>query len=198
MSYTLNITFDFGALTGLVLNGILFDSLGLQTGPTITTGFVELGQGVYSYLATIPDAHVGTLVAYKASDATIKAAVSINPQEVEYTNTKLSLMDLKLNAIDDYIDTEVAALTAAVGSISTAVGSLSSAQEIADVFLGRNLAGGSDGGRTVQDALRFLRNRWVRTATTLVVYTEDDTTQAWASTLTSSGSADPTVESNPA
>jgi hypothetical protein len=68
---------------------------------------------------------------------------------------------------------------------------------VADGLLNRNLAGGADGGRTVRDALRFLRNRWTRTATALVVYAEDDTTPAWTSVLTVSGGTYPVVESNP-
>lgn len=83
MSYTLNLTFDFGTLTGLTLNGKLFNSSGVQVGSTITSGFVELGNGNYSYLATIPSGHVGSFIAYKSSDATIDAIVSINPQEDE-------------------------------------------------------------------------------------------------------------------
>jgi hypothetical protein len=106
------------------------------------------------------------------------------------------------------ISTQVAADLATAhgtGSWQTATGfstlttsDIPTTAQIADKLLGRNLAGGSDGGRTVTDALRFLRNRWTRTATTLVVYTEDDTTQAWTSVLTSDSTANPAVESNPA
>lgn len=69
---------------------------------------------------------------------------------------------------------------------------------IADKILGRNLAGSSDGGRTVKDALRFLRNKWVRTSTTLTVYQEDDSTSAWTSTLVAGASLDPVASSDPA
>lgn len=46
----------------------------------------------------------------------------------------------------------------------------SAAAEIADKILGRSIAGGADGGRTVQDALRILRNRRKIAAGTLTVY----------------------------
>ncbi len=64
-------------------------------------------------------------------------------------------------------------------------------EEIADKLLGRNLAGGSDGGRTVQDALRFSRNKVVvnLVAKTITVYEEDDTTIAWEGVLTTSAAA---------
>ena len=55
---------------------------------------------------------------------------------------------------------------------------------IADRLLVRNLAGGSDSGRTVQDAFRILRNKrgltfGVMNTATLTAYAEDDTTPAW-------------------
>lgn len=53
---------------------------------------------------------------------------------------------------------------------------------IADKFLARNLGGGSDGGRTVQDALRTSRNKIafdVPSAGQFTVYAEDDITPAW-------------------
>lgn len=68
----------------------------------------------------------------------------------------------------------------------------------ADKLLGRSLAGGADGGRTVQDALRFSRNRWKRdlASGTLTVYMEDDTTVAWTSAITLSA-VNPVTESDP-
>ncbi len=54
------------------------------------------------------------------------------------------------------------------------------AAAIADKILGRNLAGGSDGGRTVQDALRPLRNKVVATGDAITVFQEDDATEAWS------------------
>lgn len=58
---------------------------------------------------------------------------------------------------------------------------------IADRVLVRNIAGGADGGRTVQDALRALRNKVELTPsgapTAVTVYEEDDTTPAWTGTV---------------
>jgi hypothetical protein len=64
--------------------------------------------------------------------------------------------------------------------------------EIADRVLGRNLAGGSDGGRTVTDALRASRNKValdVPGAGQFTVFAEDDVTPAWIGTYTRSGTA---------
>lgn len=53
-----------------------------------------------------------------------------------------------------------------------------------DKLLGRNIAGGSDGGRTVTSALRLLRNKRSIAGGTLTVTQEDDTTQAWTAAIT--------------
>ena len=58
---------------------------------------------------------------------------------------------------------------------------------LADRFLLRNLGGGSDGGRTVQDSLRVNRNKVamdVPSAGFLTVYEEDDTTPAFTASYT--------------
>jgi len=87
-------------------------------------------------------------------------------------------------------------LTAAYDPAKTAsqVGDIPTAAENADGLLGRNLAGGTDGGRTVTDALRPNRNKVTRTGATLenlTVYEEDDTTIAWEATLTVTPTAKP-------
>ena len=73
-------------------------------------------------------------------------------------------------------------------------------QSMADYLLGRNIAGGSDGGRTVKDALRVLRNKTSITASTLTVYQEDDGATlpaAWTATLSTSATADPITGIDP-
>lgn len=57
------------------------------------------------------------------------------------------------------------------------------ADQIADAILGRNIAGGSDGGRTVRDALRASRNKVAIVGSALTVYAEDDATVAWTATI---------------
>jgi hypothetical protein len=72
----------------------------------------------------------------------------------------------------------------------------SAAAEIADKLLGRNLAGGSDGTRTVQDALRILRNRRAIAAGTLTVYQENDIAAAWTAPVTTAA-GNPITEIDP-
>lgn len=72
---------------------------------------------------------------------------------------------------------------------------------IADAILGRNIAGGSNGGRDVTSALRALRNKVELTPsgapTTATVYEEDDATPAWTATV-GTGSRDALVSVDPA
>jgi hypothetical protein len=68
---------------------------------------------------------------------------------------------------------------------------------IADKFLGRNIAGGSDGTRDVTSALRALRNKWTIAGGTLTVREEDDSTSAWTAAVTTAA-GDPITEVDPA
>lgn len=82
-----------------------------------------------------------------------------------------------------FVITNFDTIAAVVGSAMSLVSS--ERAFIADKLLGRNLAGGSDGGRTVQDALRTSRNKIqfdVPSAGQFTVYAEDDITPAWTGT----------------
>jgi len=52
--------------------------------------------------------------------------------------------------------------------------------------------------RTVRSALRYMRNKVAANTATMTVYTEDDTTTAWTSTITADASAAPITISDPA
>ena len=86
----------------------------------------------------------------------------------------------------------------AANAINSSVLATNAAEEIADTILGRNLAGGSSGGRTVTEALRFLRNKFSVVGTTLTVYQEDDTTTSWTGTVGTTIGADPITSNDPA
>jgi len=115
-----------------------------------------------------------------------------------------------LTIIDDFLDTEVAAIKAKTDTLPgspAAVGSamtLTSGERdaIADALLDRNMATGTDSGsptvRTMRQALRFLRNYWDIVAGVLTVRKEDDVTASWTSTLTTTAAAEPVTKSDPA
>ena len=70
---------------------------------------------------------------------------------------------------------------------------------IADKLLGRNIAGASDGGRTVTSALRSLRNKvdTVSVPGKAIIYREDDATEDHRRDLTTDASALPIVTADP-
>jgi hypothetical protein len=100
---------------------------------------------------------------------------------------------------DTNVDTSnILSSVATIEASTTVIESIAYKQSMADYLLGRNIAGGSDGGRTVKDAFRALRNKSEIVGTTLTVYQENDTTSAWTATVSSSASADPVTGIDPA
>lgn len=87
----------------------------------------------------------------------------------------------------DIADTPtLAELQSEINDVQTDISNLNDPTDaaIADKILGRSLAGGGDGGRTVRDALRALRNRVYISGGTLHVTQENDTTDAWTAAVT--------------
>ena len=78
----------------------------------------------------------------------------------------------------------------------------STTTQIADGVLNRDMSAGADDGspsvRTMRQALRFLRNKWDVTGTTLTVMKEDDSTASWTGTVTATASATPITAMDPA
>lgn len=96
------------------------------------------------------------------------------------------------------IDTVVDAILLDTGTDGVSI-SAATANQIADAILNRDFSSVSDtNARTALNALRFLRNKYSVTGTTLTVTKEDDTTSAWTSTLTTDAAADPVTGSDPA
>ena len=170
-----------------------------------------------STLATA--ANLATLTGYVDTEvAAIKAKTDNLPASPANEAT--------LTTIAGYLDTEIAAIKAktdnlpaapaATGDIPTAditaikaktdnlpaapaaTGDIPTAEQNADGLLARNVAGGSNGGRTVKQALFFLRNAWVASGGTLTVYETDDSTVSWTSTMTTDAAALPVTGNNPA
>jgi len=175
----------------------------------LSAGAVALEASLQGLITTVGVAGAGLTA---ADDAVIAAIAALNNLSLANVRTAVGLasanLDTQLAAIAVYIDTEVAAILAKVNNLpsdpadasdiaalfsaiaaSLAALSIPTTAQIADKLLGRNLAGGSDGVRTVQDALRFSRNKVTivpinATSGTLTVYAEDDTTPAWTGVVT--------------
>lgn len=127
-----------------------------------------------------------------------------------------------LATVDDFIDTEVAAIKVVTDALWTLLepagaspgeyrlnadalrkilDAVPSAVQNADALLARDIGSGSNAGtldeRTVRSALRFLRNKWAISGTTMTVRKEDDSTTAWTAELTTTPSADPVTGIDP-
>jgi hypothetical protein len=83
-------------------------------------------------------------------------------------------------------------------NINAPVADVPTAVENADALLARNVSGGSSTGRTVKQALHFLRNKWSISGTTLTVTDVDDTTPSWTATVGTDAAAVPIVSNDPA
>ena len=84
------------------------------------------------------------------------------------------------------------------GDLATDLDAVPTATENADELLKRDwTAVSGEAARSVLNALRFLRNKWSISGTTLTVTEEDDSTSAWTSTLTENASANPVTGSDP-
>lgn len=69
----------------------------------------------------------------------------------------------------------------------------------ADALLKRDMSAVTgEAARSPLNALRFLRNKWSISGTTLTVTKEDDSTSAWTSTVSTDAAADPVTASDPA
>jgi hypothetical protein len=88
--------------------------------------------------------------------------------------------------------------TYGLSALKTLIDDLPTAVENADALLNRDMSAVSDtNARSPLNALRFLRNKWSISGTTLTVTKEDDSTSAWTGTVTSSESANPITGNDP-
>lgn len=106
-----------------------------------------------------------------------------------------------VDTVDDFLDTEIAAIKAKTDNLPAspaATGDIPTAQQNADALLNRDMSAVSDtNARSPLNALRFLRNKWSISGTTLTVTKENDSTSAWTATVTASPGADPISGNDP-
>lgn len=182
------------------VNGVvLVDTLTTYTGNTPQTGdsFARLGAPAGASVSA-------DVAAVKAQTA----AIETDTAEIGAAGAGLTVLatQASVNAIDDFLDTEIAAILAAVDTeIAAIIATLASGvaltaaerNSVADALLARNVAGGSSAGRTVKEALYRLRNRIAIVAGTATVYEVDDATPAWTAAVTTAAS-NPVSEVDPA
>ena len=82
--------------------------------------------------------------------------------------------------------------------IAAGVITSAAASAVADRFLARSLAGGGDDTRSVQNALRALRNRVEVSGSVMTVFSEDDNSSAWTASVSTAASVNVITGINPA
>jgi hypothetical protein len=128
-----------------------------------------------------------------------------DPASASTIATAFGVTNGKIDAVDDYVDTEVALILSELAKVpksdSNVTLNATVLAAIADALLNRNLATGTDSGsdsvRTMRQALRILRNKWVVSAGTLSVKKEDDSTESWSAAVTGTPGADPVTGVDP-
>ena len=163
------------------------------------TGQLNLSSGSVGLIATT---HSGATVAGLSSGVTLFANTHSGAtiQGLTLLNSGVTINSATYSSVTVRVDPQAySGLTVGVSNIAPAsysgvtvgVGDMlqSVRSMIADDFLFRDLAGGGFGGRSVQDALRPLRNRVDLEGSTMTVYTEDDVTSAWTASVTTTSNS---------
>lgn len=103
----------------------------------------------------------------------------------------LSAFGFTVSTSSDSNVTAIKAKTDNLPASPASVADIPTTAQVADKVLGRNIAGGSDGGRTVRQTLAIIRNKVEIEGTIIRVYAEDDTTLLFTGTVTAAPGANP-------
>lgn len=190
---------DYPAV-GDVQAGVIFGSTGEYTGTLVVPAVSDVQAGV-TYGAS--SEYTGTFAV--PTEAQVELGVSFGAGGTEFTG------ELSAGGAADWTSDEKAqirkalgvtgttAATTGTGVLEAAFAALATDDDIADAILKRDwTAVTGEAARSALNALRFLRNKWSISGSTLTVTEEDDTTPAWTATLTSDAAADPVTGSDPA
>lgn len=189
------------------------DGAGAWTTLAITDTASEIGStGVYEIDLTAAEMnHDQVMIKFSVSGAADTAFLFDMRTKLVSDLNDVSTADVNAQcdtAISDAALATAAALATVDANVDLILGdtgtdgvviSATTANQIADAILNRDFSSVSDtNARTALNALRFLRNKYSVSGTTLTVTKEDDSTSAWTSTLTTNASADPVTGSDPA
>jgi hypothetical protein len=156
-------------------------------------------QGIANY-ANISNV---TLSAGVHSGATVQGV-----QRVDSTVTAVTISAVTL-AGGTYSNVTIGGVNRVMSAVTLAAGTFSDVTvrvenvttvdtaAIADRLLGRAIQGGADGGRTVTQALRTLRNRVLLDGSTMTIFAEDDATSSWTASVTTTADTSHLNEINP-
>lgn len=147
----------------------------------------------------------GVRAAVGLASANLDTQLAALPTDSENATAVWGAGTRVLTAIDEdatTLDLD-ATIRAAVGmsaaNLDTQLDAVPTATENADALLKRDWTSVTgEAARSVLNALRFLRNKWTLSGTTLSVKEEDDTTEAWTAEVSTTPGADPITGSDPA
>lgn len=162
-------------LTGAVSLGSTLGVTGTTTLAALTTtGTATLNALTVSNATTL----TGAVTATNAGNDIKGISVTTNLDKTGYA--------IGVGGIDTtaFAAGAIDAAAIAANAIASSELAASAAEKIADALLARNVAGGSNTGRIVKEALYALRNRCAIAAGTLTVYLVDDTTPSWDAAVT--------------
>ena len=168
----------------------------------------EIGAAGAGLTALASAANLATVAGYLDTEI---AAILADTNELQTDWANGGRLDLILDArasqtsvdtLAGYVDTEVAAIKAKTDNLPAspaATSDIPTATQNADALLNRDMSAVSDtNARSPLNALRFLRNKWSISGTTLTVTKENDSTSAWTSEVATTPGADPVTGNDPA
>lgn len=174
---------------------------------TAANGF-EKGKCYTIYISATVDSDTGTMHHTFQIEAEVDANTvsgTVTPADGSITAAKIATGAIDADAIaDNAIDAgaiasdAITAAKIATDAITSDELATSALNEIADAILTRDWTSVSgEAARSVLNALRALRNKVSISGTTLTVTEEDDSTQAWAATVTVDSGANPITAVDP-
>lgn len=118
-------------------------------------------------------------------------------QEIANTVWTTDISGISLSGQAGRYITDIKVDTTNIASSASTIEGTAYRESVADILLGRNLAGGSNTGRLVKEALFALRNKSEIVGSTLNVYDETDGGIAWSASVASSAGANPVTGIDP-
>ena len=152
----------------------------------MTVTITEMENGWYSFPLSTSHSDTLGILTISFSHASIKR-VNLQFRVHARINDDFAFPNTSGRGIDVDADGGVEVDSLQTDAISAAGLSEAAAEKIADSLLARNVAGGSDGGRTVARALQIGTNRYVNSAGTATYYQTDDITTLTTATTTTDG-----------
>lgn len=126
-----------------------------------------------------------------ATDDTNPTELESGYYEFDLTQAETNGNLLRLIPVSATGDIQVIGLPGAIYTVDV--------DAFADALLKRDFSSVTgEAARSALNALRWLRNKWSISGSTLTVTKEDDSTEAWTATVTGDSGADPIVGSDPA